>query len=545
MTVQRSNNHILPTLIIALVLACGSASASDLGTVELQGQLPLPHIGSIMDVWGYVDPVTRKEYALVGTRVNNGGVFLVDVSDPYNPFLTRHITSQDFVFSSFDMKVYGQYVYLVNGFAGGFGRVIDLSNIDNPIVGGSFPSAHNLAVDPRGFLYLLGVGVKKDVRLFDLNPTPMFPTFVWADGVANTHDAVVVGERLYDFHGGDGTRIYNIANATSPVQTGHVTNPGFHHSGYPTADGKHLFITNELAEHPTADITVWNIEDLSNPCQVASIAESSATVHNLYIIGDYAYVSYYTLGFHVYDVSDPTNPRLADMYDTSALTGEGFGGAFGVYPFTPSGTIYVSDRQQGLFVFSFTPGPTTAVLIQRFDATVVDGVVMLTWVIGEADGLQGFHIYRSGRRDGDFIRITSELLSPDREYVYRDENTEAGRTYYYRLGAIDGDGEFSSPLRRVSIPVAPFSLFQNFPNPFNPVTTITFNLETAGHVRLAVYDALGAKIRTLAEGTYSAGPHSIGWDATDEGNARVASGTYFYRLEAGGRVLTRRMVLLK
>ncbi|MCZ6766748.1 MAG: T9SS type A sorting domain-containing protein, partial [bacterium] len=321
--------------------------------------------------------------------------------------------------------------------------------------------------------------------------------------------------------------------------------PGFHHSGYPTADGKHLFITNELAEHPTADITVWNIEDLSSPYQVASIAEPSATVHNLYIIDDYAYVSYYTLGFHVYDVSDPTNPCLADSHDTSALTGDGFDGAFGVYPFAPSGTIYVSDRQRGLFVFSFTPGQITAVLIQRFDARVVDGVVMLTWTISEADGLQGFHIYRSESRDGGFIRITNELLSPDRAYTYRDDNIEAGRTYYYRLGAVDRDGEFSSPLRRVSIPAAPFSLFQNFPNPFNPVTTITFDLETEGHIRLAVYDALGAKIRTLAEGAYSAGPHSVGWDATDQGHARVASGTYFYRLEAGGGVLTRRMVLLK
>ena len=158
MTVQRSNNRILPTLIIVLALLSGSVSASDLGTVELQSQLPLPpsHIGSIMDVWGYVDPVTQKEYALVGTRVNNGGVFLIDVSDPYNPFLKQHITSQNFVFSSFDMKVYGQYVYLVNGTASGFGRVIDLSDIDNPVVGGSFPSARGIGVDPRSLVYRLG-----------------------------------------------------------------------------------------------------------------------------------------------------------------------------------------------------------------------------------------------------------------------------------------------------------------------------------------------------------------------------------------------------
>ena len=93
MTVQRSNSPILPTLILALVLATGSVSASELGTIEMKAQLPLPHSGNITDVWGYVDPATGKEYALAGTKTLNGGVFLVDVSDPVNPFLAKHVFS--------------------------------------------------------------------------------------------------------------------------------------------------------------------------------------------------------------------------------------------------------------------------------------------------------------------------------------------------------------------------------------------------------------------------------------------------------------------
>jgi len=543
MTVQRSRSLILPTLILAIALASGSVAASELGTIEMQAQLTLPYAGNITDVWGYVDPVSGKEYALVGNRAfMTSGVHLIDVSNPLNPTVKRHITSTSFGFNSFDVKTYGPYAYCVSGSNSGFGRAIDLTNIEFPVVGGSFPNSHNLAVDPRGYLVML----RNEVRIYDLTVNPTTPPLIWEDNITGTHDASVVGNRLYDFHGPKGTRVYDITTVTAPVELGRINAPvDFHHSGYPTKDEKYLFITNELANHPTPDITVWNIEDLTSPFQVASIAESLATVHNLYIVGDYAYVSYYTLGFHVYDVSDPTNPRLADSFDTSPLSGEGFEGAFGVYPFTPSGAIYVSDIDQGLFVFSFTPPTTSAVLFQQFDAAIVNGVVTLTWALSEADGLSGFHVYRSDVRDGEFARITNEMLLPGDAYIYRDESAESGRTYYYRLGAVDNDGEFASPVKRVDTPASPLGLSQNFPNPFNPVTTIAFDLKNADHIRLSVYDARGAKIRTLAEGPYEAGPHSVVWDATDENRARVASGTYFYRLEAGGLLLTRRMVLLK
>ena len=83
------------------------------------------------------------------------------------------------------------------------------------------------------------------------------------------------------------------------------------------------------------------------------IGDSTATVHNLYILDDLAYVSYYSAGFRLYDVSDPTMPRLLDEFDTAPTdTGAGFSGAWGVYPFMPSGHIYVSDRTGGLYVFT-------------------------------------------------------------------------------------------------------------------------------------------------------------------------------------------------
>jgi len=87
---------------------------------------------------------------------------------------------------------------------------------------------------------------------------------------------------------------------------------------------------------------------------------------------------------------------------------------------------------------------------------------------------------------------------------------------------------------------AEFSLEQNYPNPFNPTTSIRFDLKVATHVKLTVYNALGQKVVTLLDENMKAGEKGIVWDASN-----YPSGIYFYKLEAGDFVQTRRMVLLK
>lgn len=88
-------------------------------------------------------------------------------------------------------------------------------------------------------------------------------------------------------------------------------------------------------------------------------------------------------------------------------------------------------------------------------------------------------------------------------------------------------------------------LAQNFPNPFNPTTTISFSLDVAADVELAVYDVRGGFVRTLAQGRRDAGPHEIQWDGRDANGNSVATGVYLYRLTTPSTTLTRKMVLLK
>ncbi len=83
-------------------------------------------------------------------------------------------------------------------------------------------------------------------------------------------------------------------------------------------------------------------------------------------------------------------------------------------------------------------------------------------------------------------------------------------------------------------------LEQNYPNPFNPSTTISFSLPEASEVQLNIYNILGQQVATLVNDVKNAGSYKINWDASN-----LSSGMYIYRLQAGSKVITNRMILMK
>ena len=94
-----------------------------------------------------------------------------------------------------------------------------------------------------------------------------------------------------------------------------------------------------------------------------------------------------------------------------------------------------------------------------------------------------------------------------------------------------------------------FSLAQNHPNPFNPSTTISYNVEQAGYVSLKVYDVMGRLVRTLVDNQYvSAGyetGYSVVWNGLDDHGQKASAGLYIYRLQSGAMSMTNKMILLK
>jgi hypothetical protein len=125
-------------------------------------------------------------------------------------------------------------------------------------------------------------------------------------------------------------------------------------------------------------------------------------------------------------------------------------------------------------------------------------------------------------------------------------------TYYYQVEAINQD-EASQRFGPITVKVSPpnrFTLDQNFPNPFNPTTSVRYELPVSGQVQLMVYNLLGQAVVTLIDGPQQAGFHTVTWNGQNQSNQAVASGVYFYRIVVTGddeKTFTRskKMLLLK
>ncbi len=351
---------------MGFIFACGftllsfkgsASSAQKNETISLLGHLNIPG-GYKADVWGYFDVVAGKEYALVGYKSSNTDVSydnyaIVDVTNSAHPAIVANINAP-----GHSIKTWQHYAYSVNGLSlTGDGQIVDIADPANPKAVGSFPTAHTVFIDQQGYMYLSDRGL----RIFNLNPDPLKPALVWSDRRQGGHDALVIGNRLYDFYGFEGTFLYDITDRAQPNFLARIVDSTitFHHSGWITEDGNYLFICDEASRYPDADITIWDIRDAANPKRVGAIADDFETAHNLYIIGRYAYTSYYGGGFRVFDVSDPLRPKMAGEFATTPHPpGVHVRGAFGCYPFAPSGNIYVSDIDNGLLIFSFKEATT-------------------------------------------------------------------------------------------------------------------------------------------------------------------------------------------
>ncbi|MDD3642819.1 MAG: FlgD immunoglobulin-like domain containing protein [Candidatus Krumholzibacteria bacterium] len=186
------------------------------------------------------------------------------------------------------------------------------------------------------------------------------------------------------------------------------------------------------------------------------------------------------------------------------------------------------------------------VAFAAFAAELRDDAVVLAWEASASVSFEGFHVYRSETDEGALARITAAPLPAVGDGRYRDETALAGRTYLYRIGAIVSDGgEWFSPTLSVSLPPRPTTLYQNYPNPFNPATSIAFYLAADGRATLVIYDVRGARVRGLVDGELAAGRHVAAWDGRNDAGAQVGSGVYYYRLQAGKDLMTKKLVIVR
>ena len=377
----------------------GTVEGFDCKGVDLQAFLPISEIGGgrgvqVNDIWGWTDPETGKEYALVG-RIN--GTSFVDVTNPTNPVyigdLPMHEGSRANVWR--DVKVYENHAYVVADNAGDHGmQVFDLTQLrdvsadERPVTfeeTGHYDrvnSAHNVVINTdTGYAYIVGSsggGETCGGGLHMVNiQNPAEPAFegcfahesTGRTGTGYTHDAQCViydgpdeeyqGQEICFGANETALSIADVTNKEQPkaISTGSYPDHAYVHQGWLTENHRYFYLNDELDEiNGLADSTrtlVWDVSDLDDPQLVNEFMLSQpSTDHNLYVRGDIMYQSNYVSGLRVVDVSNPTEPKEIGHFDTVPFgdNSAGFGGSWSNYPYFESGTIVVTSMEEGLFV---------------------------------------------------------------------------------------------------------------------------------------------------------------------------------------------------
>lgn len=195
-----------------------------------------------------------------------------------------------------------------------------------------------------------------------------------------------------------------------------------------------------------------------------------------------------------------------------------------VYIATEGGGLSIFNRKDSSWSAYFNPGFVTSVAIDSSNTI---------WMGTPGGGLFEFQI---GKDTNNFNPENSPIYWAVND-VAVDSNQNiwighSGLTVYNENGIVSIENNIST--------IKNFELSQNYPNPFNPITNISFNISKSSHVKLEIFDINGKKIETLLNSSFSSGEYKIQWNAVN-----FASGIYFYKIESGNFIETKRMVLVK
>lgn len=396
-TVIGKGSSVLEPITGGMECSDGTASVFGCNNVNLLSFMPTQAIGGprgvrLNDIWGWTDPETGKEYALVGRM---DGTSFVDVSNPTDPVYVATLPKTEGSNASAwrDIKVYENHAYVVADNAGEHGvQVVDLTDLrefdgeplklEEVAHYDGVHSVHNIVINTdTGFAYAVGSsggGNTCGGGLHMINiQDPENPTFAgcFADpstgrsGTGYTHDAQCVTYNGPDKeHQGDeicfganetAISIANVTDKKNPKALSTVSYPdyGYVHQGWLTEDQKY-FLSNDELDELTGNVDstrtlVWDVSDLDNPQFVTEyFFDNASSDHNLYIKGDTAYESNYVSGLQLLDVSDPENPEKIGFFDTEPFGKDtpGFAGTWSNYPFFDSDIIIMTSSQEGLFV---------------------------------------------------------------------------------------------------------------------------------------------------------------------------------------------------
>ncbi len=439
---------------------------------------------SATDVWGFVDLNTDREYAIVGYNI---GTAVIDVTDPSAPVEVGFIDGQRASWR--DIKVYqyfdaGEsrwmaYAYVTTDGSSDGLFVIDMTDLPHSVrrtgYTGDFFSAHNA--------YATNTDYRTGIALSEATPTliiagsnlgsgryrayslanPASPSFVGgASSPDYMHDAasMIITDSRKDTQCVNGTSycevmidfnettvdVWDVTNAAQPSRLSRTpySNASYVHSGWVAEDRLHLFVHDELDEQQRGlqtTVRVFSLDNLEAPAEVGFWTGSTSAIdHNGFVRGNRYYISNYSRGLIILDISDPTAPEAVGLLDTYPFSNNtSFVGAWGVYPYLSNGTVAISDIDTGLY------------LARDRSLDVPQGT--LSFVTPSAGGTEGQTVQLAVQRSGG----TAGAVSVDIEVLHATTNSDDIQAVTERLAW--GNGVSANQV--VSVPLVGDGLSEN------------------------------------------------------------------------------------
>ena len=486
--------------------SCSSGLAGDYpcSNIDLLSHVPVAALSSVSnsanDIWGHVDLNNRREYAIVGMQAS---IAVVDVTEPTSPVVVGEITGQSTTWR--DIKVY-QYFDSTSGrfkayayasadsVTEGF-SIIDLNNLPERVSlvrrNTDDNRAHNIYISNVDYtlntplagatsqLHLVGQDSNGGAfRSYALSaPQAPTPSYI-PNGLTRadyTHDASsmhITDARaqtdcvnstasgctvILDFNESS-MRLWDHtdSNSTSELSNTSYNEVAYTHSGWFSEDKQYAFVHDELDERNfslNTRVMIFDISSLTAPVLAGIWTSNNGTIdHNGYVRGNRYYMSNYERGLTVLDISDPTAPEEAGFFDTyPAFNSTNFNGAWGVYPFLPSGNILVSDIQRGLFVLkdnTLTAAPVAAFSQSSYETEADTTFNLPVTKSGDSAMSVAYEVLAGSALSDDVLFTSGELTwgANDSETknialnVSANNDTESNEVFFVRLFNPQGGG---------------------------------------------------------------------------------------------------------
>jgi hypothetical protein len=490
--------------------------------------------------------------AIAGWSFGDAGrnVYLFDVSTPQTPVALATITTTG---SVFDVQIHGKYLYLAVQ-NHNYIEVFDILDARKPVLVNHFEPSTN-AISPHTFCVAGNVMYVADyytsVAMYDITDKREFKRkLTYTGAFGSSHDHTIIRGKWYGafIFSPAGLGYFDVTNPFAPRELARIQYPGAGtHYAWPTEDERYILTADEVGGTPH-NLKIWDTQPAGQLTLVAEYnARPDGIIHNVYVRGRYAYLSYYCDGIRIVDLSDPAKPTEAAYYNVAGAGNcSGYDSVWGVYPF--SRYVYASDMKRGLYVFNFDQHPAanfTGTVTEAASAAVIAGAYV--YLLDEypttrstATGSYEIPWFKDG-----VVRVAAEASGYFADTASVNISANGATQHHFKLRS-----RTPTIVKEETSAPEGFELLPSYPNPFSLRANaarlrIAYALANAAHVEVTITNALGQTVKRLAARNESAGKHVAAWNGEDEAGQRVSAGIYFVQLRAGERALRQKLTVTR